>query len=463
MKKFLPIVMFMLLVISLCVNVIPVKADTPEDCFVGSFRDSKGAALYPTSGVTVTVTKVSPANVVVVGQDPDEEGVTIEVKVTSHYGAIEHEDWVTDKICEGVGSARPPGLCTSDEIDMYGTTGKGPNYILGSHSHCSDTAHLSNASSPGYPDTTVYRPVKNIQVWLEPSGKTSDWLGWSTANVNRAPVRYIYPERWSVGNWLPDDQYTTRRALDERWDIPYYKEWLEKMGEFNFLAGDVRLETPLWSVTMAEVMDSFTNTTKGLGIFGEMPSAGAVAYAGSSTSGTPIELDCGFLKNGYYGLGPLMGGLFSADSVPGWYDYKGYFGYDFLQKSGQIYCVPEKWTDSAAAVEGVPGTTDGAVYTYTFNRIPMDLPGQWYIRVRVELGLASFENYDAAGSPRTITEKIPDDWLVDTKWFPTSSDNYLDELDYDNKVEDAGFFYSYILLTTPCNPDEEGGCFDGTE
>jgi hypothetical protein len=96
MKKSLPVIFLVVLLSNLRVDVIPVKADA-GDCFVGSLMNSNGRELEYPSGVTVSVEQFEPTNPVVVGQDPDEVGVSILVEVTSLYGAIEHEDWVTDK------------------------------------------------------------------------------------------------------------------------------------------------------------------------------------------------------------------------------------------------------------------------------------------------------------------------------------------------------------------------------
>jgi hypothetical protein len=96
MKKSLPVIFLVVLLSNLRVDVILVKADA-GNCFVGSLLNRSGFPLKPPSGVTVSVEQFEPMNPVVVGQDPDEEGVSIQVEVTSLYGAIEHEDWVTDK------------------------------------------------------------------------------------------------------------------------------------------------------------------------------------------------------------------------------------------------------------------------------------------------------------------------------------------------------------------------------
>jgi hypothetical protein len=463
MKKYFLIVAGLLAAIVFSIDVVPVRAednDLDQQCNVtGSLKSTNGRDLEKLSGVNVVVSK-KPANVVVVGQDEEEEGVSIEVIVTSLYGAIAHKDAVIKTMCQGYpyrNSAKAE--CTDEDKRIYGTSGTGKYYYLETSKYCSPE-HLSNSQAYPSPDPYVYRPVKDIKVWLEPSKQTSDWLGWSSVGGDRASVRYIYPERWSVGNWLPDDQYTTRRALDSRWDIPYYMEWLKSMGEFNFLAGDVRLSTPLWSVTMEEVISPFGDQTKGLGIFGAMNSANAVSYVGSSPMGEQIDLDCEFLK---YGRGAVLG---YPTAVKGWKDYSDeYFGYDFLKKA-RANCIPNRVVDTV--YPDTETNPDGAVYGYSFNNIPLDLPGQWYIRVRIKLGLATFTNYDSLGE-RTLTEKKPDGWYTDgvldavVQDYPSSWDNSNTEIDFDPTAEDSGFFYSYIILTTPCNPNEEGNCFDGTD
>jgi len=384
---------------------------------------SRGEALYPANGVTVESHILEPNNVVVVGQDPAEIGVSIEITIRSQKGVIEHDETIASQECAHYGkkdlSKAPCGAKTSPDYSQYGNSGY---YYFRTVTKC--IRHYSN-ESPGLPALNVYRKVKGVRVWLEPSEETNKWLGWSAVGPGgRASLRYIYPNRWMVGNW-EGDGFSTQRTLDARWDIPYYKNWLENVGAVDFLAGDA-YSYPLWSISMPEVASPMTNVMS-LGVSGEMKIS--PPFAGSNeipTASVTEEVNCLDLKTNYLSLDP-----------------------GFLKKTYQINCPSNPPYD----------TSNSGIYTMTFEHIPMDLPGQWYVGVMVELDRAKFINVDYYGS-KELTED-PGAWTTDdeTQWFPIES---YDEIKYDNKVEGSSFFFSYILLTSPCNNLEENGCWDGS-
>lgn len=91
--------------------------------------------------------------------------------------------------------------------------------------------------------------------------------------------------------------------------------------------------------------------------------------------------------------------------------------------------------------------------TITLEHVPLDLPGKWFIGIRIEMEKAKVE-YTGASGTKTITES-PDPliWGVgDTKWFKEGDITYTE----------PKYFFAYVLLTTPCNPLEQDSCFDGS-
>jgi hypothetical protein len=421
-KRMMVVICIVSILISLDVRYINAQSGNCD--FVGTLMQSRGEALDPASGVTVESQILEPNNVVVVGQDPEEVGVSIEITIKSQIGVIEHDETIGSQVCRHYGQEQSgmqgcDGKASSPDYPTYGNKG---HYYFRTETRC--IRHYSN-ESPGFPAENVYRKVKGVRVWLEPSKATTEWLGWGmTTSGGRASVRYIYPSRWMVGNW-EGDGFSTQRTLDARWDIPYYQNWLETVGAVDFLAGDA-YSGPLWSMTMPEVASPMTNVMA-LGVTGEMKVSNSFAGSDSIPSASATEVvNCLDLKTKYIEYDP-----------------------NFLKKSYQINCPSNPPYD----------TSSSGIYTMTFEHIPMDLPGQWYIGVMVELDRAKFINVDYYGT-KELTEN-PSAWITDdeTQWFPIED---YDEISYENEVEGSSFFFSYILLTSPCNNLEENGCWDGS-
>ena len=86
------------------------------------------------------------------------------------------------------------------------------------------------------------------------------------------------------------------------------------------------------------------------------------------------------------------------------------------------------------------------------EHLPLDLPGKWFIGIQIQMSKASMD-YGA----NTITEEWgykpdPND-DPDAHWFTENDFNYSKE---------GNYFYSYVLLSTPCNPNEKDNCIDGS-
>lgn len=77
-------------------------------------------------------------------------------------------------------------------------------------------------------------------------------------------------------------------------------------------------------------------------------------------------------------------------------------------------------------------------FVITMKKIPLDLPGEWYIGVNFFMGYASFDNGNG---------HEPEYGSINLVFS-------------DEEQESAYTFESYILRSAPCNPDEPGGCWE---
>jgi hypothetical protein len=251
----------------------------------------------------------------------------------------------------------------------------------------------------------AYRKINDVKVWLEPSNETATWLGWGQ-NIpgSKATLRYIFPEKWMAGTWTKDG-FTTTGTPDLSWNSQYYEEWAKQLKNYNFLAGDTETIPNLWSVTMVEVANPVSGNFQSLGVFG---------YFMMTSITNPMPED-------------LIGGSQWRVSCE---EIKVY------TKLHLATCDPPDMK--------IPSRTEHI--TINLQHIPMDLPGIWYIGIQVEMGKASiYYNY----------ETIYEDWSYqgDTNWFS------LKDINYDLNEH---YFYSYVLLSTPCNPLEQNNCIDGS-
>jgi hypothetical protein len=362
--------------------------------------------MSPKGGVEVTEVKKTVggeggiANAVVVGQDPEEEGVGITVSIDSVYGDIVHEEMISRCNYSGVeipGKSHIQCTPNNDNSDDY--------YIHGPSEYYYWESQCRKVRTHG-----AVRKIKDVRIWLEPSPETESWLGWAQGEPGgKATLRYMFPDKWLVATWT-EDGFTTSGTPDNSWTDPYYQNWLEQMQGFNFLAGDTQKILYLWSVTMVETANPIQGGPSSLGIFGDFLLSG-ITYP---------------LPYGYY---------------PGTHWRVNYW-------------TLNEWTDlhrarskPNAANQLDEGLTD---ITIVMEHIPLDLPGKWFIGIEVEMTKASIDYY----SQQRVESTALEEWSVyDSKWFPQEDIGY-------NK--DYNYFYSYVLISSPCNPLEENNCVDGT-
>jgi hypothetical protein len=254
-------------------------------------------------------------------------------------------------------------------------------------------------------------------VWLQPSLETSAWLGWNQGGGEspRFPIRYIFPEKWMTGTWT-EDGFETSGTMDYGWSQSYYEAWLAQMSDYNFLAGDTNKISKLFSVTMVEVSSPIDGSA-GLGVFGNF-------LAGPNPSTLPVSFQPGEFNINYEDNAELT---------------------KILNGKNRVKYNPDSNIPLADQLE----TNRRMTITLTMEHIPIDLPGQWTIGVMVEMERAQFQY---KGMLRY--EQPPPSWEgKESKWFTGTN-----EVDYGNDL----YFYTYVLLTTPCNPMEKDSCWDNS-
>jgi hypothetical protein len=368
------------------------------NCIAGNVSEllmMDSSPLKPSSGTTFSWEKIEPENVVVVGQDPVERtGVTISVTLTSVTGRINHDELETVTDCVGPFSMNDLSKTTC------GHSSPGYYYYLLSRQECVHETY-----------DKAYRTVKAVRVWLQPTGPTSEWLGWKpVTSDNRAALRYLYPEKWMVGTWTRDG-FITQGTTDLRWSSADYQAWLDGMKDYNFLAGDSISDVNLWSRSLDVINSPLQGGPLSLGLKGEFD-----------------------IAHGAYAAPDRGLGMTTIDCFP----------------TGTEYANP-----AAGCTVDPPLGSDSQSYEIRLKNIPLDLPGQWYVGVMVEMKAAHFQYPEGAKTGKTITEKT--NWATadEMQWFEPT----VGETGYDIKGDS---FYSYIILTTPCNIEEKNGCFDGS-
>jgi hypothetical protein len=206
---------------------------------------------------------------------------------------------------------------------------------------------MTNICHPNL-ESPAKRTIKNVKVWIEPSLETAVWLGWAFSGSNKkAPLRYIFPDKWMAGTWTTDG-FTTTGTPDNLWSETYYENWLKQLEGLNFLAGDTVTIPSLWSVTLAEVI-SPDNGTQSLGLFGKLSL--------SSTNYPPPEIFAEGTSNISYAL-------------------------------MKYYTKLKRPSSNYNSVEPLPNGLDSVALQ--LRNIPMDLPGKWYVGVMVEMEKAEF-------------------------------------------------------------------------
>ena len=353
--------------------------------------------ISPISGATVTVAQSvhegfvdaeEVKNVVVFGQDPAEEGVSITVTITGVPGKIQHDESWSETVCKKFNSEKeiPDGLDKCYPFDgwhYYVTEPKCERF-----------------------ETPATRKIKAVRIWLEPSELTGQWLGWGDMSPGgRASLRYMFPDKWMTGTWTPDG-FVTSGTPDKSWSSSYYEKWLAQQSGYNFFAGDTSKDTTLWSVTLAEVGSPQNPGTTSLGLLGAF---------------NPGDIDVNTAPVGAYTI-----------------------------SYADINSNTEKHRAAFYPQSLDPTNIDTEEITINLVHIPLDLPGIWNIGVWVQMELATTSPIYG----KQITEK-PDEGVWGKEplhWFENGESAYYMANNY---------FFAYVLLSTPCNPLEEKGCWDG--
>jgi len=376
-------------------------------------------AIEPISGATISVlqTVMEPKvnevkNVIVYGQDKEEEGVSLTITVTATTGEIKHDEWDDKQECQSYNVLPKWRDASACEKTYYGW-------------YCCDTVKYCRTNLP---PRSVRRDITNVRVWLAPSGETLEWLGWGNkvTGTGKASLHYMFPSRWMVGEWTSDG-FVVTGTPDISTSEEYKAEWLKQMQDYSFLAGDSQTLDKLWSVTLDEV-----------------PNPEPAPDSISAASRTVLGLFGDFtLSKIPYNMPTAPKG---ADFAVKYADIR-----DRMNKSGK------KWAESFPDSPNLyPGQVNGGEPDVTIRlvHIPIDLPGIWYIGVSVEMRKAEFDYIDPHGKySRHVVEGVDWEGGSEVKWFTP------DESNYDTN---SNYFYTYVLLSTPCNPLEEKGCWDGS-
>jgi len=396
MKRIALFIFFGLITIHLGTNTQPVVAQS-INCGgpISGLLSTSGSALFPVAGLEITVDILAGEgndvkNLVVFGQDPEEEGLSLNVSIHAVDGIVRYDEtWPESACLDKNGDEVDYDYCLNSRY--YGI------YHIGSVDRCH-----RNLTSP------AHRTIRNVKIWLEPSSETANWLGWTgTVGASKAPLRYVFPDKWMAGTWTADG-FTTTGTPDNSWSPAYYERWLEQLENFNFLAGDTSTVPYLWSVTLVEVTSPKSGDGS-LGIFGNF-------------------------ATGPYPTG-FNGGLQNIN-------YKEMNSY--ITKHGSNW-VSSNYESDKPLPEFVQDLH------LNMSHIPMDLPGKWRVGVAVELNKAKFSYfYHGHNGEEIVNEGFwggePGHWYTEE-----------DQLGYSME---ANYFYEYVILSAPCNPLEEKNCWD---
>jgi hypothetical protein len=335
--------------------------------------------------------KTSPVNPIIVTQDENHTGVNITVEIVSYPGTITYN--VHSKPCIGY------------DLPQKGMEACPPYHRDGLFYYFTDTC------TP-HTETNIYRHIDgaSLMVWLKPTPKTEQWLGWTTKGLgdDRFPLRYMFPEKWSLGAWTPEGYDTV--GDPGLWTEDEIKKFLAEHPGFNFLKADPReFELPSQYLPLAK---------------NPAPNSDG-ANAGGSGRVVPL-----------FGSFPEL-------------DFHGDVG-------GPAVCViegkgpggPGDQGHCAVTVNGLEDLISGGAnifadditkLTVSFSHIPMDLPGEWQIGVKVSITHAKY-----AGNM--------DETILDPKYLHRDPGNGYTISDPEHD------FLTYMWIATMCNPAEEHGC-----
>jgi hypothetical protein len=395
------------------VDIVNTLAQEGECPWESPLYDQYGSIMNPPAGVkitieqTVTNPRVEPVkNVIVYGQDEDEEGVSLTITINTLPGLIYHHEKEDHWVCK---------YFHTEQDDKTPCGKKGTYYYWAQEEYCNEWL----------PAVSVRRNITNVRVWLEPSDETEQWLRWTpVTDTNKASLYYMFPSRWMVGTWTPTG-FVVTGTVDKTMSPEYYDTWMKQMKDYNFLAGDSQTLDELWSVTLDEVPNPDPyKINRVLGLFGTFTLAKIPYEVPTAPVGTEDAISYATIR-----ANMNAGGKHWAASIP----------------------------DSPNIVTSYPGAPIGGVPDVTIKllHVPLDLPGIWYIGIMVEMERANFV-YEGK-YPRVVYEdadwKDPDWGDGYHKWFTGAEAGYSAESNY---------IYSYVLLTSPCNEWEQEGCWDNT-
>jgi hypothetical protein len=348
--------------------------------------------------------KTAPEYPVIVTQDDHpvdaDTGVDIGVEIVSYPGTVTYKTHAVE--------------CAGYERYQYGKESCEPYYSGGLYYHQYDVC---------IPHTeTVYRYInkEQLQIWLVPSDKTKKWLGWTSTKEDEYPLRYLFPDKWQQGFWTPDG-YTTLGSYG-LYTEQGIEEFFAEHPEYDFLKADPRsIELPTKYLELADMEGE-----KAIPLFGgEFKSWGA----GNNEIAAYGEGNRCIIR----GVGP--NGI--GDCII-------YTNYDDSPQFGQS--VP---------MFGSLDIPEGDIWKLYlgFSRVPMDLPGEWYVAVSVSVFHAvygvgvldsdeSTPGNDRLGKIETVGD--------DVKFYRKPGDGYY----YIDVPEHT--FLVWMWLSTPCDPKDEG-------
>jgi hypothetical protein len=347
-------------------------------------KPDDGYVIYETApvyGFGITrAEKTYPNYPLIITQDKKHTGVNIVVEIQSYPGTITYETYTE--------------TCTGYNKQQKGMASCFPYYSEGKYYYLKGTCMLQTEK--------VFRYIEgaSLKVWLEPTIKTQEWLGWSTDELGDGyyPLRYLFPEKWALGTWTPEG-FTTEGDLG-LWTEEEIRKFLAEHPGFNFLKADPRhSEIPTQFLPLAQ--DPIHEEGRVIPLFGD-------DFA--------IWRDQGSL--------PTDDGCLITGRGPG----------------GEGYCAKTVNDQTDPLFGSLDLKADNITYlSVSFSHIPMDIPGEWHIAVRVSVRRAVY------GEGRLET-----------------MDNYdnltqLPGREYRHNIPEHTFI-TYMWISTPCNPAELKGC-----
>jgi hypothetical protein len=324
--------------------------------------------------------KTYPNFPLIVTQDPKHTGTNIVVEIRSYPGIISYETY--DEVC--IGFDRP----------QRGLTSCSPYFSAGQY------YFLQGTCTPHTETVFRYIEGESLKVWLEPTLDTKKWLGWSTESLgnDNYPLRYLFPEKWALGTWTPEG-FTTEGDLG-LWTEEEIRKFLAEHPGYNFLKADPRHnKIPSQYLPLAE--DPLDRNGQVVPLFGE-----------------------GFTTWDPFGPVTQKGGCLIAGTGP---DGQGYCAITVNDRTDPLFGSADLDADNITFL------------SVSFSRIPMDLPGEWHIAVKISVRPAVY----AGGKEEKIAN--PDDFIR----MPNGGFEHL-------LPEHA--FLTYMWISTPCNPNEIHGC-----